>query len=92
MPGEPEALRRDLEAMTQRAAVAELREEAHQSRTAEELDRLRLKVRALEPLTEKAQVAMETCTLLRHQLRAAELRAAALEQQVWLFEHPDGKS
>jgi len=91
-PNELETLRRDLEAMTQRATRAEYREEAHQTRWAEELDRLRLKVQALEPLAEQARVALETCTLLRQQLRAAELRAAALEQQLMSIEKSEGET
>lgn len=90
-PGELESLRRDLEEMTQRATRAEYREEAHQTRWAEELDGLRQKVQALEPLAEHARAALETCALLRHQLRAAELRAAALEQQVLASEKSDAK-
>lgn len=91
-PNELESLRHDLEAMTQRATRAEYREEAHQTRWAEELDGLRQKVQALEPLAKQAQMALDTGALLRQQLRAAELRAAALEQQLMAIEKSEGRT
>ena len=77
-----EALQRELEALRQRAERAEDREEAHQTRWAEEVDRLRLKIAALEPVAQQARIGRDTNELLRHQLQAAELRAAQLEAQL----------
>jgi len=81
-PSSVEALQRELQAMRNRADRAEHREEAHQTRWAEEIDRLRLKVAALEPVAQQARIARDTNELLRHQLQAAELRAAQLEAQL----------
>jgi hypothetical protein len=81
-PGSVEALQRELQAMRHRADRAEHREEAHQTRWAEEIDRLRRQVAALEPVAQQARIARDTNELLRHQLQAAELRAAQLEAQL----------
>ena len=81
-PGSVEALQRELQAMRDRAERAEQREEAHQSRWAEEVDRLRRQVAALEPLAQQADIARSSNELLRRQLQAAELRAAQLEAQL----------
>jgi hypothetical protein len=81
-PGSVEALRGELQGMRERAERAEEREEAHQTRWAEEIDRLRLKVAALEPAAHQARIVRDTNELLRHQLQAAELRAAQLEAQL----------
>lgn len=75
--------------LTATGARAEYREEAHQSRWATELDQLRLRVQALEPVAQQAQGALDTCTLLRQQLRAAELRASALDEQLLVLEKSD---
>ena len=77
-----EALQRELEALRQRAERAEDREEAHQTRWAEEVDRLRRQVAALEPVAQQARIGRDTAELLRHQLQAAQLRAAQFEAQL----------
>ena len=77
-----EVLERELQVMRERAERAEKREEAHQSRWAVEVDQLRLKVKAFEPLAQQAQKALESDGLLRRQLQAAEARIAMLEQQL----------
>jgi hypothetical protein len=86
-----EALQRELEALRHRAECAEDREEAHQTRWAEEIDRLRLKVAALEPVAHQTRIIRDTNELLRHQLQAAELRAAALDQQLVRLAHREGQ-
>jgi len=85
-----EALQRELEALRQRAERAEDREEAHQTRWAEEVDRLRLKVAALEPVAQQARASQESNELLRRQLQAAALRAAMLEQQLYRLTQREG--
>jgi hypothetical protein len=77
-----ELLERELQAMRERAERAEQREEAHQSRWAVEVDQLRLKVAAFEPLAQQARKALDSDGLLRRQLQAAEARIAVLEQQL----------
>lgn len=77
-----EVLERELKIMRGRAERAEQREEAHQSRWAVEVDRLRLKVTTYEPQAQEARKALESVGLLRRQLQAAELRIAMLEQQL----------
>jgi hypothetical protein len=89
--GSVEALRGELHAMRERAERAEEREEAHQTRWAEEIDRLRLKVLGLEPLAHQARIVRDTNELLRHQLQAAELRAAQLETQLLASLENEGK-
>jgi hypothetical protein len=81
-PGSVEALQRELQAMRGRAERAEQREEAHQTRWAEEIDRLRRQVAALEPVAHQAGIVRDTNDLLRYQLQAAELRAGQLEAQL----------
>jgi polyhydroxyalkanoate synthesis regulator phasin len=84
-PSEPEdvgKLGREVESLRKAAQLAEHREQAHQSRWAMEVDRLRQQVAGLEPLAMKTKTAMDIAELLRHQLHAAHVRIAALEQQV----------
>ena len=81
-PSSASALQRELQAMRHRAERAEHREVAHQTRWAEEVDRLRRQVAALEPVAQQARIGRDTNELLRHQLQAAELRAAHLEAQL----------
>jgi hypothetical protein len=81
-PSSAEALQRELQAMRHRAERAEHREVAHQTRWAEEVDRLRRQVAALQPVAEQARIARDTNDLLRYQLQAAELRAGQLEAQL----------
>jgi hypothetical protein len=80
--GSFEDLQRELAAMRDRAERAEAREEAHQSRWAAEVDRLRMRLQALESETTQVRRDRGAITLLRHQLQAAEQRAAAFEEQV----------
>ena len=91
-PGSVEALQRELQAMRERAERAEDRERAHQTHWAEEVDRLRMKVQALEPLAHHGRIAGEGSDLLRHQLHAAEQRAARLEEQLIAALAPSGPS
>jgi hypothetical protein len=77
-----EVLQRELQAMRARAERAEQREETHQTRWAAEVDQLRLKVAAFEPLAQQARKALDDVGLLRRQLQAAEARVATLEQQL----------
>jgi hypothetical protein len=90
--GSVEALRRELQAMRERAERAEDREMAHQSHWAEEVDRLRMKVQALELLAHRGRMTGEGSDLLRHQLHAAEQRAARLEEQLMAALAPSGPS
>jgi hypothetical protein len=82
LSGTTDLLEQELQAARDRAERAEQREDAHQSRWAEDLDRLRLKIAALEPLAQQARLAQDTHELLRHQLRAAEFQIATLQQQL----------
>jgi len=66
--------------------LAREREESHQSRWAAEIDRLRLRLAALEPLAAEAAQLRQANTLLRHQLQAAELRISQLEQQLIMMQ------
>ena len=81
-PGSIEMLQAELKAMQGRAERAEERELAHQDRWAIEIDQLRQKLIALEPLAHQAHIARETSESLRHRLQAAEQRTALLEQQL----------
>src|ERR1019366_7286745 len=90
-PSSAEALQRELQAMRSRAERAEHREEAHQTRWAEEIDRLRRQVEALEPVAHQARIVRDTNELLRHQLQAAQLRAARLEAQLMASQQSEEK-
>ena len=80
-PDSLEDLQRELQAMRERAERAEERERAHQSHWGMEIDRLRLRLQALEPLAAR-RGDRDPTELLRQQLRAAEQRAAGLEEQL----------
>ena len=58
------------------------REDANQSHWAAEVDRLRQQVAGFGPQAHEARVTRDTYDLLRHQLRAAEQRAARLEEEL----------
>jgi hypothetical protein len=90
--GSTELLEQELRSAQSRAERAEQREEVHQSRWAEDLDRLRRKIAALEPLAHQARAAQDTNELLRHQLRAAEFRISTLQQQLtdWMDRQEGG--
>jgi|SRR5665213_2340400 len=80
-PGGVEALQQALQGMRARAERAEERERAHQTQWLMEIDRLRMRLQVLEPLAMQAnRDAAEV--LLRQQLRAAEQRAARLEEEL----------
>lgn len=81
-PGSVESLRHELQATRGRAERAEERESLHQSRWATEIDQLRQKVAALEPLADQARIDRENNGRLRHQLQATERRASLLEEQL----------
>jgi hypothetical protein len=81
--GSIEDLLTQLERMRERAERAEAREEAHQLRWAQEVDVLRRQLAELEPTVRYDSGAREAALLLRHQLRAAEMRAADLERQLF---------
>ena len=76
-----DALTLELARAAERAARAEAREEAHQVRWAREVDTLRQRVAELEPLATEARSSQEVIQALRRELRAAELRLAALEKK-----------
>ena len=82
VPGDVGKLEREVESLRKALQLAEYREQAHQSRWAVEVDRLRQQVAGLEPLALKTKAAMDTAELLRHQLHAAHVRIAVLEQEV----------
>jgi hypothetical protein len=86
-----EVLEHELRAMRERAERAEQREEVHQSRWAVEVDQLRVKVAALEPLAHQARTAIETAGLLRRQLQAAETRIALLEEMLLAGTRTEGE-
>jgi hypothetical protein len=81
-PGSIEMLQAELKAMQGRAERAEERESSHQTRWAMEIDQLRQKLTALEPLAHHARIDREMNERLRLQLQAAERRASLLEQQL----------
>jgi hypothetical protein len=90
--GSVEALQRELAMMGERAERSEAREEAHQTHWAGEVDRLRMKLVALEPQTIQGRRDREGIELLRHQLQAADQRAARLEEQLMAVLTPSGLS
>ena len=75
-------LESEVRALRQSAQLAEHREQVHQTRWALEVDQLRQKVAALEPLAAQSTRALENAELLRRQLYAAHVRIAALEQEL----------
>ncbi len=89
--GSIEFMQREVELLRERLAQSQEREYAHQTRWAEEVDRLRLKVAALEPLAQLARVSGFSDELSRHRLQAAERRAAMLEQQLYDLARREGQ-
>ena len=79
---EQEKLTHEIRTLRQSTQLAEHREQAHQTRWALEVDQLRQRVAALEPLAAQATRAQETAELLRRQLYAAHVRIATLEQEL----------
>ena len=75
-------LEHEVKSLRKALELADHREQTHQSRWAMEVDRLRQQVAGLEPLALKTKAALDTAELLRHQLHAAHVRIAVLEQQV----------
>ena len=88
-PADVGRLERQLETLREAATLAQHREEAHQTRWALEVDRLRQRLTELEPLALQAKTALDNAELLRRQLHAAHIRISALEQQ--LLESPKPK-
>jgi hypothetical protein len=72
----------EIRSLQEALSLADHREQAHQSRWAMEVDRLRQQVAALEPLALKGKVALDAADLLRHQLHAAHVRITELEGQL----------
>jgi hypothetical protein len=77
-----DVLQREVESLREALQLADHREQAHQSRWAAEVDRLRQQVAALEPLALQAKTALDTAELLRRQLHAAHMRISVLEEEV----------
>jgi hypothetical protein len=75
-------LQREIDALREAIKLADHREQAHQSRWALEVDRLRQQVATLEPLALQTKTTLDTAELLRRQLHAAHIRIATLEQQL----------
>ena len=75
-------LQTELRNLREALQLADHREQAHQSRWALEVDRLRQQLATLEPLALQAKTALDTAELLRRQLHAAYVRIAALEGQL----------
>ena len=89
-PADLQKLERELTALRESAALSQHREEAHQTRWAMEVDRLRQRVAELEPLALHAKAAIDNAELLRRQLHAAHMRISALEQQLMENGSPKG--
>jgi hypothetical protein len=90
-PGSIEALQRELQLTRDKLARAEAREDAHQLRWAQEVDQLRCQLALLDPQAQRSQFSRDADPLLRHRLQAAELRAAALERQLYELRHMRGQ-
>ena len=81
-PAELQKLERELVALRAAATLSQHREEAHQTRWALEVDRLRQRLLELEPRALHAKDAIDQAELLRRQLHAAHMRISVLEQQL----------
>ena len=81
-PADLQKLERELNALRESATLSQHREEAHQTRWALEVDRLRQRLIELEPLALHAKAALDNAELLRRQLHAAHMRISVLEQQL----------
>lgn len=81
-PGSAEAMSLEVQSLRDQLQLAREREEADQSRWAQEIDRLRLKLAQLEPLALQAQTLRETADLLRHRLQAADIRLGRMESEL----------
>ena len=75
-------LERELKALREAATLSQHREEAHQTRWALEVDRLRQRLLELEPLALHAKATLDNAELLRRELHAAHMRISILEQQL----------
>jgi hypothetical protein len=89
-PAEAARLEHELNALRKAATLAQHREEAHQTRWALEVDRLRQRLADLEPLALHAKAAIDNAELLRRQLHAAHMRISVLEQQLMENGHSKG--
>ena len=81
-PGDPQALQAEVLLLRTQLQLAREREDADQSRWAQEIDRLRLKVAQLEPLAQQSQMLRETADLLRHRLQAADVKLGRMEGEL----------
>jgi hypothetical protein len=77
-----ERLKTELRQLREALKLADHREQAHQSRWALEVDRLRQQIAILEPLALQSKAALDTAESLRRQLHAAHVRIATLEGQL----------
>jgi hypothetical protein len=75
-------LQHQIQALSEALKLADHREQAHQSRWALEVDRLRQQLATLEPLALQAKAALDAAELLRRQLHAAHVRISVLESQL----------
>lgn len=81
-------LQREIHSLREALKLADHREQAHQSRWAMEVDRLRQQVAALESLALQGKTAIDNAELLRRQLHAAHIRISVLEAQVMETKSP----
>jgi hypothetical protein len=79
-------LQREIQTLREAVRLADHREQAHQSRWALEVDRLRQQVATLDSLALQTKSALDAAELLRRQLHAAHLRISTLEQQLIAME------
>lgn len=81
-PGSLEALQHEVQSLRAQLARTQEYEDAQQSHWAMEVDRLRMQVKALEPLANLGRKIGEGHELLRYRLQAAEQRSAVLEERL----------
>ena len=81
-PGSVEALQQEVQRLREQLARTQEREDAHQTHWAQEVDRLRQRIATQEPQAHPARITRDAYELLRHQVQAAELRAARFEEQL----------
>jgi hypothetical protein len=79
-PERTAAFQKEIAELLARAELAEERERAHQQHWATEIDRLRMRIKDLEPLANQGRRDRDGTELLKHQLRAAEQKVSELEE------------